>query len=168
MAVINKIQDVFGTTFGLCGVVEMPNCGIWKKVIYVTKFGFTVNFSTKGWFHTLSWMGSAVVVATCWDWGSGETWTWLTSFLKIYIIIMSLKINFNYLLLYWLDRFINKLYILITAHHYSATGILPQTKRFPVVDCTRNSCPPLCKTWVPAWTPLYRISKYKWGKWMVL
>ena len=28
MAVINKIQDVFGTTFGLCGVVEMPNCGI--------------------------------------------------------------------------------------------------------------------------------------------
>jgi len=28
VAVINKIQDVFGTTFGLCGVVEMPNCGI--------------------------------------------------------------------------------------------------------------------------------------------
>ena len=38
-----------------------------------------------------------------------------------------LKFISIYLLLYWLDRFINKLYILITAHHYSATGILPQT-----------------------------------------
>ena len=132
MAVINKIQDVFGTTFGLCGVVEMPNCGIWKKINFNLIFvGFKISFRTRALFHTLSWMGSAVVVATCWDWGSGETWTWLTSFFKKYIIIVSLKkplkIPKKYLLLYWLDRFINKLYILVTAHHDSATGILPQT-----------------------------------------
>lgn len=136
MAVINKIQDVFGTTFGLCGVVEMPNCGIWKKVIFVSNYSSVwtskdssrvENFSTRHKFHTLSWMGSAVVVATCWDWGSGETWTWLTSFLKNILPLCQKIISTNYLLLYWLDRFINKLYILVTAHHYSATGILPQT-----------------------------------------
>ena len=58
MAVINKIQDVFGTTFGLCGVVEMPNCGIWKNFISISFFS-SVSRSVLGlglyFIHYLEW-----------------------------------------------------------------------------------------------------------------